>query len=107
MRIKILIVVTCSSGFMKGNIAVLTKLNYEARFHAYLYYISLFKLRYISAVKVNEPLSDIFCENEFLYHYNLEESLHLTALKILKKKRISFVITAMVRTKRPIELKIV
>ena len=36
MGIKILIVVTCSSGIIKVNIAVLTKLNSEARFVAYL-----------------------------------------------------------------------
>ena len=36
MGIKILIVVTCSSGIMKVNIALLNKLNSEARFVAYL-----------------------------------------------------------------------
>ena len=35
MGIKILIVVTCSFGIMKVNIAVLTKLNLEAKFVAY------------------------------------------------------------------------
>ena len=39
MGIKILIVVTCSSGIMKVNIAVLTKLNLEARFVAYLLFL--------------------------------------------------------------------
>ena len=48
MRIKILIVVTCSTGIMKVNIAVLTKLNLEPRFVAYLNF-SLFELRYIFA----------------------------------------------------------
>ena len=36
MKMKILILVTCSSGFIKINIAVLAKLNLEARFFAFL-----------------------------------------------------------------------
>ena len=39
MGIKILIVVTCLSGIMKVNIAVLSKLNLEARFVAYLLFL--------------------------------------------------------------------
>ena len=39
MWMKILIVVTCLSGVMKVNIAVLTKLNLEARFVAYLIFL--------------------------------------------------------------------
>ena len=37
--IKIVIVVTCSSGIMQVNIAVLTKLNLETRFVAYLLFL--------------------------------------------------------------------
>ena len=58
MGIKILIVVTCSFGFMNFNIALITKLNLEARFGAYLYYFSLFELRYFYARTISNLLLD-------------------------------------------------
>ena len=39
MGIKILIIVTCSPGIMKVNLAVLTKFNLEAKFVAYLLFL--------------------------------------------------------------------
>ena len=56
MRIKILIVVTGSSGILKMNIAVLTKFNLEARFLAYLLF--LITLRYIFAQIIPNLLLD-------------------------------------------------
>ena len=39
MVIKILIIITCSSGIMKVNITVITKLTLKARFVAYLLFL--------------------------------------------------------------------
>ena len=61
MGIKILIVVTCSSGIMKVNIAVLTKLNLEAIDLLLIYYFSLFELRYIFARTISNLLLDKHC----------------------------------------------
>ena len=57
MEIKILIVVTCSSGTMKVNIAVLTKLNLETDL-LLIYYLSLYELRYIFARTISNLLLD-------------------------------------------------
>ena len=54
MEKKILIVVSCSSGIMKVYIVVLTKLNLEARFVAYLLFLIM--LRYIFARTISNLL---------------------------------------------------
>ena len=72
MGIKFFIVVTCSSGIMKVNLAVLTKLNLEASFVAYLYYFSLFGQRYIFA----RTISNLFLDKDSIT-LNVDINAHI------------------------------